>query len=202
MPSVAAESSVRSSGVIGRTRHLATTASPSQENHRNQSPAPRPPPSNLGIVRSVTSRSPGHTRSDGVQFDHSRPASSPPELAGPPPDALAPSDLHGTIGQTAAPAGQHTTSPTVPSTTLFSRILKWSMETKVSVFQAVCAVISLQFTILFGVYAFKQGNTSIQATDRSLAISMWQACVQFPNSPVFLFIPSNISLLLRLSAKT
>jgi len=202
MPSVAAESSARSSGVIGRTRHLATTASPSQENHRDQSPAPQPPPSNLGIVQSVTSRSPEHTRSDGVQFDHSRPASSPPELAGPPPDALAPSDLHGTIGQTAAPASQHTTSPTVPSTALFSRILKWSMETKVSVFQAVCAVISLQFTILFGVYAFKQGNTSIQATDRSLAISMWQACMQFPNSPVFLFTPSNISLLLPLSAKT
>lgn len=200
MPSVAAESSARSSGVIGRTLHLATTASPSQENRRNQSPAPRPLPSNLGIVQSVTSRSPEHTRSDGVQFDHSRPASS--ELAGPPPDALAPSDLHGTIGQTAAPASQHTTSPTVPSTALFSRILKWSKETKVSVFQAVCAVITLQFTILFGVYAFKQGNTSIQATNRSLAISMWQACVQFPNSPVFLFTPSNISLLLRLSAKT
>jgi hypothetical protein len=181
MPSVASESSARTSGVASRTRNLPSTASPSPNNRRNQSPTSHY--LTQGILQSAVNTSP---RSDDARSDRSRPAphGSPPEDGDPPTDTVELSDLDGTTGQTAAPTSRPTSSPVIASTAPLSRILKWSIETKVSVFQTVCTIIALGISILFGVYAFNQGNAGAQATDRSLAISMWQACMQFPDSPV------------------
>lgn len=194
MASIAAEGFARSSSDSARTRNLAHTASTSQENPRNQSSTSHY--SNQDMVRSVADKSPGHIHSGDGQFDHSRLASqvSPPEPGRPPFNAVTPSDVHDTRGQTAAPASRLNSSPTIASTALFFRMLKWSMETKMSIFQIICTVFGLGVAILFGVYALKQGNTSTQVGDRSLAISMWQVCMQFPNSPVFLFTSCNVIL--------
>jgi hypothetical protein len=184
MPSVASESSARTSGVASRTRNLPSTASPSPSNRRNQSPTSHY--FTQGILQSAANTSPDRTRSDVVRFDHSRPVphGSLPEAGDPPTDTVELSDLDGTAGQTAAPTSRPISPPVIASTDPLSRILKWSIETKVSVFQTVCTIIALGISILFGVYAFKQGNAGAQAADRSLAISIWQACMQFPDSPV------------------
>jgi hypothetical protein len=198
MASIAAKSLARSSSNSAHARNFAQTASISQESPSNQPSTSYH--SNQDMVQSVADNLTEYANSSDGPFGHSRLASqvSPPEPRRPPFDVLTASDVLDTRGQTAAPASRPTSLPAIAST-LFFRMLKWSVETKISIFQIICAVLGLGVAILFGVYTLGQGNTSTQAGDKSLAISMWQACMQFPTSPVALFTSINVILFLPLS---
>jgi hypothetical protein len=109
-----------------------------------------------------------------------------------------PISVTSTLESIAARPSQPASSLTIFSTGFWARALKWSMETKISIFQLVSAVLGLGSAIFFSSYAWAQGKTSNQIGDKSLAISMWQACMQFPNTTVRLFISFYNFLLLSI----
>jgi len=70
-------------------------------------------------------------------------------------------------------------------------LLRIALKKKISVFQALLSILGFTIAVSFGTSAWIQANLSNRqkalsndVAEKALSISMWQSCMQFPDSPV------------------